>query len=213
MKLKAVVFDLDGTLANTIPLTVHSLKEVAAELTGKEFTDKEILDEFGPVDTAIIRKLVDNENRDKSEEEYIKNFRENFKSFVKPIDGIVELLDFLKENKVKTGVFTGRSVKLARVILEELNIDSYFNVLITGDNTRKPKPDPEGILLALEKLEATPDSSMYIGDFDVDIAASKAAGVISGLALWSETKCEELIDDKPDAYFRTPYELIDWLKK
>jgi len=212
MKIEAVVFDLDGTLTNSIPLTIYSLKEVTRQLTGKTYSDEDILKEFGPVDTVIIRKLVDNENNNIAEEEYIKNFKENFNRFVKPIDGITELLSFLKAKGFKIGLFTGRSMKLATIILDNLNINDYFDVILSGECTAKPKPDPEGINLALEKLKVYKNNSMYIGDFDVDIAASKAAGVISGLALWAETKSEELLDLKPDVYFRSPYEFIEWIR-
>ncbi len=94
MIVEAVVFDMDGTIADTIPLTVYSLKEAARELTGKEYMDEEIRKEFGPIDTEIIKKLVDNENREISPDIYIKHFSRNFGSFVKPIDGISELLAF-----------------------------------------------------------------------------------------------------------------------
>jgi phosphoglycolate phosphatase/pyrophosphatase PpaX len=71
MNFRAIVFDMDGTIADTIPLTLYALKEAVRELTGKVYSDEEIRAEFGPTDTEIVRKLVDNENREASPEIYI----------------------------------------------------------------------------------------------------------------------------------------------
>jgi len=212
MNFKAIVFDMDGTIADTIPLTLYALKEAVRELTGKVYSDEEIRAEFGPTDTEIVRKLVDNENREASPEIYIDIFKSNFDRFIKPIEGINELLAFIKSKGIKLGLFTGRSHRLTMIILERLGMDHMFDVIVSGDFTKKPKPDPEGILKALDELNTDAGDSIYVGDFDVDIASSKAAGTKSALALWSSTGDEELIKLKPDMYFRSPYDFIDMLK-
>lgn len=211
MFLKAVVFDLDGTIADTIPLTVYSLKEVTRELTNKELSDEEILAEFGPIDTEIIKKLVDNHLSESSVEMYINHFRDNFDKFVKPIEGIKELLSILKEKGVRIGLFTGRSLRGTHVVLEKLGVKQYFDEILAGDDTQNPKPDPEGIIKVLQKLDASCRESAYVGDFDVDIQASKAAGTFSILALWSSTGNKENIKLNPDKYFNSPYEFATWL--
>lgn len=212
MKINAIVFDLDGTLADTVPLTIYSLKEVTRELTGKVLSDEEILKEFGPIDTEIIKKLVDNDHKEKSVEAYIDHFDKNFHRFVKPIEGINELLSFIKSRGIKIGLFSGRSLRVARMIIEKLGIQSYFDVVMGGDFTTNPKPDPEGIYNALDVLQAKNGESVYVGDFDVDIMASRAAGTISVLALWASTGEEGLTKLNPDQYFKSPYEFIEWLK-
>ncbi len=193
MTLKAVIFDLDGTITDTIPLTVHSLKEVTKQLTGKTLTDRYILDNFGPMDTEIIKTFVDNDKSEISPDMYLNHFSDNFDSFVKPMDGITELLCFIKAKGLKVALFTGRSTRGADIILEKLNIRQYFDEILAGDSTTNPKPDPEGILLSLKKLGIKPSEGMYVGDFAADIKASKAAGTMSVLALWSSTGSEELM--------------------
>lgn len=212
MNFKAIVFDMDGTIADTIPLTVYALKEAARELTGKVYSDEEIREEFGPIDTEIVKKLVNNENREASPEIYIDIFKNNFDRFIKPIDGINELLAFIKSKGIKLGLFTGRSHIVTMIILEKLGMKKMFDVIVAGDFTKKPKPHPEGILKALEALSVDSTDSIYVGDFDVDIAASKAAGTKSALALWSSTGDEKLIKLKPDMYFKSPYEFMDLIK-
>lgn len=212
MNFKAIIFDMDGTIADTIPLTVYALKEAVRELTGKVYSDEEIRAEFGPTDTEIVKKLVDNKNGEASTELYIDFFKSNFDRFIKPIEGINELLAFIKSKGIKLGLFTGRSHRVTTIILEKLGMNHMFDVIVAGDFTKRPKPDPEGILKALDALNTDGSDSIYVGDFDVDIAASKAAGTKSALALWSSTGDEELIKLKPDMYFRSPYEFIDLLK-
>ena len=212
MEIRTIVFDMDGTVADTLPLTVYALKEAVRELTGKEYSDDEIKKEFGPTDIEMIKKLVGNENREISPDVYIEHFRSNFHRFVKPIEGIDELLKFVKSKGIKLGLFTGRSFRVTDIILEKLGIRELFDVIVSGDETKNPKPDPEGILKALKALDTDCKGSMYVGDFDVDIAASRAAGVKSVLALWSSTGEEEFIKLKPDMYYRSPYDFMEWLR-
>jgi pyrophosphatase PpaX len=211
--IKAVIFDLDGTLADTIPLTVYSIKEVTKELTGKVLSDEDVLLEFGPIDTDIIKKLVDNDKREISIKAYVEHFSNNFDSFVKPIEGIIELIKFMKSKNIKIGLFTGRSLRVTQIILKKLGIEKYFDEMLAGDFTAKPKPDPEGIKCTLDKLNVKSSDAIYVGDCDVDILASKAAGTLSVLALWSSTGSTELINLNPGKYFKTPYEFIEWFKK
>lgn len=209
MKNNAVIFDLDGTLADTIPLTIYALKKAVLEVSGKEYRDEEILNEFGPVDIEIIKKLLDYKHDAIAPDVYIKYFENSFNDFVKPIEGIGSLLEFIKSNGIKLGLFTGRSRRTTEIVLEKLGFREMFDILLTGDDTTRPKPDPEGIERALELLSADKESSFYVGDFDVDILASRAAGVKSVLALWASSSDDRLNELKPDYCLRNPRELID----
>jgi pyrophosphatase PpaX len=213
MKYEAVVFDLDGTLADTLPLTVFALKEAVRLIEGKELRDEEVLQEFGPVDTDIVKVFVREEKHLEAQELYVKIFQDYFNEYVKPISGIKELLEFLNFNGVKVGLFTGRGMRVTKIIIDQLGINDYFKTVISGELTKKPKPDPEGINIALKNLGVNSSKNIYVGDFDVDILASRAAGTLSVLALWSSTGSDKLIELKPDKFFKTPYEFIDWLKK
>ena len=212
MNLKAIVFDLDGTIADTIPLTVHALRKVILQYTGKDRSDTEIIEEFGPIDTQIARKLAGDAQGEEAEEEYIRHFGELFDSYVTPIEGMQELLHTLRGKGIKAGLFTGRSLRATEIVLDKLFLRHCFDVIIPGDATAKPKPDPEGILLALDKLGVEPCDAAYVGDFAADILASRAAGTVSILALWSSTANRELLDLHPDYSFAAPREFVAWLK-
>lgn len=213
MALKAVIFDLDGTVADTLPLTIKSLKEASFAASGVERTGQEILDEFGPIDTDIARKLAGKGREYEAEELYVKVFSRDFDNSVKPVPGMNELLLELKKRGIRIGLFTGRSKRVTEIVIKRLGIGMFFDAIVAGDDTARPKPDPEGILLALEKLGVNPPESMYAGDFDVDIKAGKAAGTISALIAWASDEFRASGCEKPDVRFDKPQEFIDWLDR
>ncbi|MDP4094303.1 MAG: HAD family hydrolase [Bacillota bacterium] len=212
MKLEAVIFDLDGTIADTIKLTLHAIRETARKFTGREMSDEDALSMFGPVDTEIIKTLVKTHEQQAAIEDYLNTFSDSFEDYVKPIEGIPELLTFIKQSGVKTGLFTGRGRIATDIILSKLGLKKYFDEIISGDDTKAFKPDPDGILKMLKKLDVKAVDSVYAGDFDVDIKASRNAGTKAVLALWSSTADEGLMEHKPDAAFKTPYDYMEWLK-
>lgn len=208
MKIEAIIFDLDGTLADTIPLTVHSLRETAQCYTGHTYSDEEILREFGPIDTDIVYKLT---GVRESVDAYVEHFEKNFHTFIQPIPGMNELLQGIRNKSIKTGIFTGRSERVTRVILKELGLEQYFDEIIPGDMTTRCKPDPEGILIMLERLQVPATHALYVGDFGVDIEASKAAGTRAILALWSTTASPALWQHQPEQGFSTTEEFAHWI--
>lgn len=213
MKYQAVIFDLDGTLADTIPLTIYAIKEAVKNIQGRELSDREVFDAFGPVDTGMLETFVPRERVSEAVELYVKIFEEEFDAFIRPIPGIVDLLQALSEENIKIGIFTGRGLRVSEIILDKLEIRSYFQVIVSGEMTKNPKPNPEGIFLALDRLQASSKESLYVGDFGSDIKASKAAGTTSVLALWSSTAKEKFIALNPDQYFRNTHDFLDWLKQ
>lgn len=212
MNLKALIFDLDGTIADTIPLTVHSLRQAILKYTGKNLSDIDILKEFGPIDTEIARKLAGEENGEDAIEEYINHFSENFDSYVAPIEGMEDLLQYIKSRDIKVGLFTGRSQRATEVVLDKLKLRNYFDEIVAGDFTVNPKPSPEGIYIALGKLGVEACEAAYIGDYDVDVMASKSAGTVSVLAAWSSTGSKELESILPDKIFTNTKDFKNWLE-
>jgi phosphoglycolate phosphatase/pyrophosphatase PpaX len=211
MQLEAIIFDLDGTIADTIYLTIYSIKEYIRQKTSRILSDDEVLAEFGPTDTEIVKKYLSDIGNPRILEDYASFVAEIFDNFVKPIGGIEDLLANIKNKGIKTALFTGRSRLTTEIVLEKLGLKKYFDNICAGDDTSNFKPDPEGINKTLAKLGVRPESSAYVGDFDVDILAGRNAGTMSILALWSSSANKELKSLHPDAAFKTPYEFIEWL--
>jgi len=99
-----------------------------------------------------------------------------------------------------------RTVKLA---FRALPLPEVFDVVVSGDDTERHKPDPEPILLALQRLDARAQEAAYVGDSPFDVAAAKAAGVYAVAVGWGGMHSDErLRAERPDAFVRTPAQLL-----
>ena len=93
---------------------------------------------------------------------------------------------------------------------DPLGLSSYFEEMITADDTTKHKPHPEPLLSCMERLNAPPSKTIYIGDSIYDMQSAKAAGIKFGLALWGAKTTEKF--DSADYIFKQPIDIIDWIQ-
>ena len=210
--LKAIIFDLDGTLADTYPLIFMAFNHFAKRYLGREYEPGEIEALFGPAETKIISSLVPPEKRDEAIEYYYGSYM-SLHHHARLFDGIGPMLEEVYERNIPLGIFTGKGKRSARITLRELGIERMFKAVVSGDDVSCRKPDPEGLLLAAKLLGIEPQKALMVGDHPVDILAGKAAGVQTAAALWHNYKLNELISSGPDLTFKTPFELKEWLKK
>ena len=180
-KVKAVIFDLDGTIADSkktiygvfqrlfadFGLPVPKTREVARlEALGRAKIIKELLPP---------RKRGDAKLRARMDERCSVIAREAFVR-IKPMKGAKELLEFLKRMKVKVAIATNRG-STAPELLVALGLAKYFDVTVTARHVKNPKPHPEPLLLALRKLGVRREEALFVGDSGVDLRAGRAAGI------------------------------------
>ena len=182
--MKAVVFDFDGTLANTLPICFYAFQTVFNEFDKRELTTNEIKEMFGPSEIGIIMNNCSNPNKEDAIEYFYKKYSEVHKSLVIDNPEILELLKSLKEAEIKLGIFTGKAKRSLDISLKALGMEGLFDVIITGDDVIKPKPDPEGLLKALSLLKVESSEAIYIGDSDEDIIAGLQANVYTIGVQW-----------------------------
>ncbi|WML50486.1 HAD family hydrolase [Neobacillus sp. PS3-34] len=175
--IKAVIFDFDGALADTLPVCFFAFQAVFKEFDNLEVTPDEIKAMFGPSETGIIRKNLLNENHEKAIELYYEKYDEKHRSVVQNNVEINNLLQNLKRNGYKLGIVTGKARRSLDISLKCLNMNNFFDVIVTGDDVNIPKPHPEGINKALALLNITNSEALFIGDSDADIQAGKQANV------------------------------------
>jgi phosphoglycolate phosphatase len=125
--------------------------------------------------------------------------------------GITELLRKIKVSGLQLALFTGVERNMMEYTLTPFKLSEFFEVRITADDIQKSKPDPEGILLALSRIEADAKESMYVGDSPADMAAGRQAGVLTGAALWSPENRGDPTTEHPDYEFRSVQQLSDFL--
>ena len=177
--IKAVVFDFDGTLANTLPICFYAFQQVFKEFDNRELSSDEIKSMFGPSETGIIRDNLLNPNKEQAIELYYTKYKEKHTELVEFNQNMDDLLRFIKAKGMKLGIVTGKARRSLDISLQALNMEEWFDVSITGDDVINPKPNPEGVCRALSFLGVKNSETMFIGDSEADILAGKQADVFT----------------------------------
>jgi pyrophosphatase PpaX len=211
---KAIVFDMDGTLVSSLPVIYHCENEISRKYLKVSLTLEEVISKFGPPAHTIIRDMTRSlsaEVQTRAVADYYECYRSHVSSRGLVFPGIIELLRKIRASGRRLALFTGVEKNMMEYTLAPFKLAEFFEVRITADDIRKSKPDPEGINLALSRIKASPKESMYVGDSPADIVAGKAAGVLTGAALWSPENRGDPTTEHPDYEFRSVQQLSDYL--
>lgn len=178
VKYKTILFDFDGTLADTLPICFYSFQKVFKKYDGRELSKEDVLEMFGPSEIGIIKQNLSNQHHiSQAIEDYYEFYNLGHSKFVKQNEKVLNMLNDLKKTKVNLGVVTGKARRSYEISMKHLFATDPFEVSITGDDVIKPKPDPEGILKAVKLLNSTISETLFIGDSHADIKAGIEAGV------------------------------------
>lgn len=204
----ALIFDLDGTLVDTIEVIVSSFRHVLEDLAGRRFTRQEVIGLFGPTEPAIIDRFARPEERPAAYERFFAHYEQQHDRLVTIFPGIPELVKEAARRGHPLALVTNKGRRTTAITLEKCGLAPFFRVIVTGDDVSRPKPDPEGIRLALTRLAAEASRSWFLGDSPVDILAGRAAGARTCAILWGGVyDPAETLAAKPDAHCRTVAEL------
>lgn len=208
--IRAIIFDFDGTLADTLPLVYHSFQTVFKEFDGKHFTDEEIKSMFGPAEPAIIEEHLLSDEKEAAIDMYFKTYSENHDDFVIRNDKMHTLITGLKDKGINLGIVTGKSKRSLEISLERLGMEALFDYRVSGDDVDRPKPDPEGIFTLLDELNLGKDEVMFLGDSDADIGAGMNAGVWTIGVRWLPNVQTSRFSTEPDEVYE---EIDDFMRK
>ncbi|QED49971.1 HAD family hydrolase [Cytobacillus dafuensis] len=182
--MKAIIFDFDGTLANTLPICYFAFQNVFKDFDKKDLSADQIRAMFGPSETGIIRENLSNPNKEQAIELYYKRYSQYHDQLVAKNNEVDDLLRYLKEQGIKLGIVTGKAKRSLDISLKALQMESFFDAMITGDDVINPKPHPEGVIKALSLLGVERDEAIFIGDSDADILAGVQANVYTVGVQW-----------------------------
>jgi HAD superfamily hydrolase (TIGR01662 family) len=199
LMLKAIIFDLDGTLTNLTFDYKKAKAEVISFLINSK-VDEKILDENKSIYLNIEAAI--NYIKKEFSEEYAKIIKEIAFEIVDKYerqeigktslnDGALDLINCIKSKGMKIAICTNNSSYTTLSILNELNIINLIDVIITRDDVEKLKPYPDPLLLACKKLNINPNEALYIGDSIVDLLTAKAAGIAFILISKNDLKVKE----------------------
>jgi HAD superfamily hydrolase (TIGR01509 family) len=144
----------------------------------------------------------------KAVDRYHKYFTRHFNTGIRVFPGIRELLFTLHRKGVKLAVCTGADKRTANCTLAQSGLSQFFAAVVTGDDVSAPKPDPEGLTVAMNAIGANADETVYVGDHPNDIQASRDVGAKTAAAFWGSMHRNKLEDLKPDFLFRHPSEAL-----
>lgn len=183
--LTTLLFDLDGTLINTNHLIIRSFQETFKHFTPeKEYTQEDILPFMGPSLIDTFSK-IDPERAEEMVEFYRVFNLENHDEMVVEFDGVYETIRSLYESDYKLAIVSTKMYETVMRGLRLTGLDKFFQVVIGLDQVSQPKPDPEGINMALSLLNSTKEEAIMIGDNSHDILAGKNAGTKTAGVAWS----------------------------
>ncbi|HAT4252043.1 pyrophosphatase PpaX [Clostridium perfringens] len=210
--IKAVLFDLDGTLINTNDLILKSFKHTFKTMLDLEPTEEEITMNYGRPLQEIFKSY--DENRI---EEMINCYRkinlELHDDECKEFADVDLMLQTLKNKGIKIGVVTSKKSDMAERGAKLMGIFKYFDTFITPEVTIKHKPEGEPVLKACENLGVSPSEALMVGDSPYDILAGKNAGAKTCGVKYTALPIEKLQESKPDFYVDKPLEILELVEK
>ena len=209
--IKAVLFDLDGTLLDTNRLILESFKHTYKKHLNIDVDDKEIIQYFGePLGTTLGRY-----SKEKLED-MLKTYRkfnfDNHDEMTTIMSGVEETLKQLNELGIKCAVVTSKREVMARKGLKLFNIEKYFETIVTPEMTKSHKPDPDPIYKACENLSISPKDTIMVGDSSFDILCGKNAGSKTCIVNYTLLDKNEINKYKPDYNIDQISDLLDIIK-
>ena len=179
----AVLFDLDGTLIDSLSVTFAGFNAGIVSQGGRPHTPDEIIAYFGPGEREIFAQIIGRDRAMAAYKAYC-DYIETEMTRCPLHEGVSELLDALKRNDVPVAIVTGRCSLTARTMLEHHGLYDRFITVIANDNVKESKPSPEGLLIALQRVGREGRESLYVGDNWVDMKAANGSGCRAIGALW-----------------------------
>jgi pyrophosphatase PpaX len=208
MRLPVVLFDLDGTVIDSGGIILASMRHAATTVLGRDFPDEELMRAVGGPGLEHQMRELDPERIDELIHVY-RAHNEPLHETLVCCSGMDDALARLKQEGRTLGIVTAKRRSTAELAFEHVPFGHLFDVIVGGDETERHKPDPEPIVLALERLGARAQDAAYVGDSPFDIAAGKAAGVFTVGVTWGRIHGRERLEpEHPDAIVDTPRELL-----
>jgi pyrophosphatase PpaX len=195
--LKAVLFDLDGTLIDSIDHIIACWQETVRTCLGREITREEVLPTLGRALLECFEELAPGRGAE-LREVYRAHQKTTHDTMVTLFPGTREALDKLRDAGLTLGLVTSKGLPVTMEGLNLFGLMPYFSTLVTYEDTTRHKPNPDPLLVGMERLGVQPADVVYVGDAVVDIQAGKASGTHTIGVTWGAGDRESLIAAMPD---------------
>lgn len=213
MKYHAVLFDLDGTLLDTLDDLADSVNLALRRLGLPEHPAEAYKRFVGDGIENLVRRAVPENQRDPAtlaectnltREHYAARWAEK----TRPYDGVPDLLDTLTARGIRMAVFSNKPDEFTQLCVQRLLAGWHFEIVLGATPTLPRKPDPAGARLIAKQLQLEPADVIYLGDTDTDMQTAVAAGMFPAGALWGFRTADELIAHGARTLIQHPMDLL-----
>lgn len=199
MGIKALLFDLDGTLIDTGELLLGAMDYAVTNVLRTSLPPDVLLQDIGKPLEEMMRAFSDEPETQallcRLHREYNSRMHDRL---AKPFPGARSTVEHLRAEGYAVGVVTSKHRSTALRGIERCGLSGAFECLVCPDVCPICKPNPDPLLKAAQLLDKEPEECLYVGDSPFDVIASKAAGMASVAALWGMFPAERLIEEGPD---------------
>lgn len=205
---KAIIYDLDGTVLNTINMNMYPLIKIIKEETGEDWTFEQVL-KFAAYPGMKVMEELQVANKEETYARWVKyvNEYEEGATLYPGFDEIFSTID----GKIIQAVASAKTTEQYQIDFVAKGLDKYMATAILANDTVKHKPDPEPLLECLKRINVKPEDAIYIGDAYSDYLASRNAGVDFGYAKWGSVSSNGI--DNPDHVFEQPSDILKLLNE
>jgi len=217
MKYKACIFDLDGTILNTINSIAYFGNKALTKYGFAEIDTERYKELVGNGAKLLVRRMLKENGCDSDEmfekvfEYYVKTYDNDFLYKTTVYDGIRQLLDDLKDRGVKIAVLSNKPHMTTKKLIDTLFGENYFNICYGSREGVPLKPDTTALLALISELGVTPNDCLYIGDSETDMQTGKGGGLFTIGVLWGFRKREELEANHADLIISYPNEILKYI--
>jgi len=214
--IRTVLFDLDGTFADTAPDLASALNRLLAEEGRSPLPFAQIRPQVSHGSIGLLKLGFGVTPRDtdfsRLRERLLAIYSANLCRDTRPFPGVPELLEALRHLGRNWGIVTNKPAFLTEPLVRQLHLPFPPACVISGDSTVNRKPHPEPMLLACRQAGSEPAQCLYVGDAERDIAAGRDAGMKTLVALFGYIDSHERPERwGADGMIRTAAEVLDWL--
>jgi pyrophosphatase PpaX len=209
VRFPVVLFDLDGTLIDSGPMILASMKHAAKTVLGRDLPEEVLAAAVGGPGLVAQMRALDPDRVD----DLVATYRRHNEPLHEELEAfwqVVEVLPRLRAEGRRLGIVTAKRRETVQLAFDRLpGLESNFEVVVGSEDTERHKPDPDPILEALARLDAAPEDAAYIGDSPFDVRAAKAAGVYAVAVAWGGIHGADALErEEPDVLVHHAEELL-----
>jgi pyrophosphatase PpaX len=210
VRLRGMIFDMDGTLADTLPVCIAALQHVFYKYLGRHYSAESITAMFGPTEEGMIQRVLP-DRWDAALNDYLAEYERLHAERSTAFPGISEALELLRERGVKLGIVTGKGSRSAAISLRYLGLAPYFDVVQAGSAEGAVKP--QSLRKVLSRWQMPPQEAAYVGDAPPDMQDAIQVGLVPIAAAWADTSTvRDPAISRAQVTFSSVDEFMHWIE-